>query len=76
MYIDGRDLSIEEVLTRMRDIARAQCGAEVDLQVHVDSKDDAAKIKGFASMTGCDVKIQRKDDGYLMNISGGSCKCG
>ena len=46
------------------------------MQVHVDSKEAAVKIKGFASMTGCHVKISRKDAGYLMNISGGSCKCG
>lgn len=76
MYIDGRGISVEDTMKKMREIARTQCGTAVDLEVEVDTKEDAMKIKGFASMTGCKVEIKKKNTGYLMNISGTSCKCG
>jgi len=73
MYIDGRRSSIEEVLIRVRDIVRSQPAGEADVELIVDSREHAIKVKAFCAMTGCDVKTTKGDDGYLMKVTGGSC---
>lgn len=73
MYIDGTRSSIEDVLTKVRDLMRSQPAGEADVEVLVESREHAIKVKAFCSMTGCDVKTARSDDGYRMKVTGGSC---
>ena len=76
MYtINGKNLSIEEVITELRDTVRCQPVDNADVEVFVISKEDAGKVKSFANMSGLDVKVTRKDDGYVLSIKGGSCRC-
>lgn len=73
MFIDGRDMIIEDLLLELRDIVRNQCAGEANVEVLVSVREDAVKVKGFASMSGCDVHVAQNDDGYLLKISGGAC---
>ena len=75
MFIDGRGKSIEEVLTNMRDVVRTQCAGEADVEVLVETREFAIKVKGFATMSGCNVKVSKHPDGYTMRVTGGSCRC-
>lgn len=73
MHIDGRGMIIEDLLLKIRETVRSQCVGEANLEILVTLRDDAIKIKGFASMSGCDVRVMQNDDGYLLKISGGTC---
>ena len=76
MYtINGKELSIEEVLSELRDTVRCQPVDSADVEVFVTSKEDAGKVKSYANMSGLDIKVTRKDEGYLLTIKGGSCRC-
>ena len=73
MYIDGKNQSIEEVLIKVRDTVRSQPTGESDVEVYVETRDHAVKVKAFATMSGNTVDISRKDGGYLIRVTGGSC---
>jgi len=73
MYIDGRNLSIEDVLLKVRDTVRSQPVGESDVELLVETRDYAVKVKAFATMSGNTVDITRKGEGYLIRVTGGSC---
>lgn len=75
MHIDGRKLDIEDVLIRLRDAVRSQPVDQADVTVLVGAKGDAARVRGFASMSGFEFNVAHIDEGYLLTVKGGSCRC-
>jgi len=73
MFINGKDMTIEEILTRLRDAVRMQPAGESDVELFVERREHAVNIKAFASMSGNTVEITKKDDGYSIKVTGGSC---
>lgn len=73
MYIDASNMTIEEVLTKLRDTVRMQPADEADVELYVPSRDYAVKIKAFASFSGNTVDVAREGDSYFIKITGGSC---
>ena len=63
----------ETLLTRLRDAVRSQPAGESDVELYVDSRDHAVKVKAFAAMSGNDVEVRRKDSGFSIRVTGGSC---
>lgn len=73
MYIDGRNMAIEDVLTRLRDAVRTQPAGESDVELLVQSREYAVKIKAFAAMSGNTIEVLKKDSGFFIKVTGGSC---
>ena len=73
MYIDGRNMTIEDVLIKLRDAVRSQPAGESDVELYVESRESAVKVKAFASMSGNTVEVAKKDDGFYIRVTGGSC---
>ncbi len=75
MTIDARDKAHPETLRQIRQHFAANCTGHVDLKVLVQTHAYAMIINDFASMSKCDSNIEKKDDHFIINISGDSCSC-
>ena len=75
MFIDARGLKDPEPLVKLREALRDQCTVENDITMLVDGKEEARKVKIFASMTYSPCEITKRDDHYELTIKR-MCNCG
>jgi len=73
MQIDARELGLEELLKQLKEILASQRGCDVDIDILLRTKRDEKKITAFVSMSGCAAHIDKKDNYYIMHISGTIC---
>ena len=73
MHIDARELDLQDLLTQFKEIlsAKRECFLTIDILVNTAS--DANKVKGFASMSGCTAEIDKKDNYYIIHVTGNPC---
>lgn len=74
--IDGREMQIEDVLKKLRDFLGSRSSLDEPVEVLVRTREDAKKVKGFASMTGSTTKFTQHGGYCSLLVSGGSCRCG
>jgi TusA-related sulfurtransferase len=75
VVIDGRNLSLQELLLALRDALKMQPGQEVSIELLVDKGCDIRKVKAFLRMSGCQTEIAARDGGSVVRITGGCCSC-
>ena len=75
MLVDARGLKDKEPLLKLREALRDQCTVENDIIMLVDGKEEAKKVKLFASMTFSPCEIIKREDHYELKITR-MCNCG
>jgi len=73
MVIDARRLELQELFKRLKEIFASGCGADVFIEVLVDTSANIKQIKAFISMTGCRTAIEERDGNYIVRITGTPC---
>ena len=74
MHIDARKLDQKELFARLKDLlsSNRECG-ELSIEILVGTLAEANKIKAFASMSGCQAGVEKRDDYYIINLNGNPC---
>ncbi len=70
---DTRELEIGEVFIKLKDLLASKLGKDVSIRICVYSQSEAAKIKAFITMSGCQIKVDKKEECYILHITG--CPC-
>jgi hypothetical protein len=73
MHIDARSLDVQEVLSKLKELLSSACGREVDIEITINSLSEAAKVKAFATMSGCRTEVAKKGECYIIYIKGIPC---
>jgi hypothetical protein len=73
--IDAREIELFDLFLQLKEMFAAQCGLEVDLDILVGTLRDSKKVSAFAAMSGCQTETLKRDDFYLVRITGSIC-CG
>lgn len=75
MLVDARGLEHKELFLKVRD-ALGCCTDEQMIDVLSGSQAQAKKIMSFMLMSGCNVELNKTEDGWLLRMTGRSCHCG
>ncbi|MDA8089388.1 MAG: hypothetical protein M0Z61_04095 [Nitrospiraceae bacterium] len=75
MIVDIRGLKDKEQFMKVRD-ALGCCTDEQMIDVLAGSHAQAKKIMSFMMMSGCVVEMVQSEDGWLLKMTGRSCRCG
>jgi hypothetical protein len=73
MHIDARELDLKDLFIKLKEILASKLGCEVSIEVLVNTSDDAKRLTAFVSMSGCRTEIDKKDNYYIMQITGIPC---
>ena len=73
MYIDARTLEHQELVLKIREILAAKHGCEVNIEILISTMAEVKKIKAFVTMSGCNAEVDKKDDSYIMHVTGAPC---
>lgn len=76
MVIDGRGRRVEDTLMQVRELFRDNCNLDLDIEVRVTDRDEAARVRAFAQMSGYSSGMTLDSEGWRVTIVGGSCRCG
>ena len=76
MEIDGRNMTQREILFAVREVLADDLCTVSDTEGGGGSQEDASKVRAYASMTGCDIKVSKSDEYFVVKIKAGSCRCG
>ena len=63
------------VFEELRENIRSRCKESINIEVLVDDEECVRKVQAFSKMTGCKVAWTEREKGYLVHITGNSCKC-
>jgi len=65
---------VHEVLLELREVLKANCGAEeVFIDVLLATMRDAKRVRAFMSMSGCSTNIDKADGHFVVRASGRAC---
>jgi hypothetical protein len=73
MIIDARTLDLKQLLLRMRDVLSDSVGREVSVEVLLSTADETKRLRAFVSMSGCLTTVEKKEDYYIVHITGSVC---
>ncbi len=73
MHIDARQLDLQDLLKQLKEVLATNIGSEVNIEVLVSSREDARKVTGFVSMSGCCAKVDKTDNYYIIHVAGNIC---
>jgi len=71
--IDAREIELQELFVKLKEIMCSSCSEEVNVDILVKSGSDSRKVNAFASMSGYRTSIEKKEGYYLVHISGYAC---
>jgi hypothetical protein len=71
--LDTKELELKELFIKLKDILASKLGKEVSIRICVYSLSDAAKIKAFIRMSGCQIKVDKKEGCFILHITGSPC---
>lgn len=73
MVIDAREIELQELFVNLKEIMCSSSGKEVVADIRVRGYGDAKKVTAFASMSGCQTRIENKGEYCIVHISGYAC---
>jgi hypothetical protein len=73
LTIDARQLTSEELFTKLRDILASHRGCDVSIDILLDTRSMSERVKAFVSMTGCQTELEEKNGYYIIRIRGSPC---
>jgi len=71
--LDANTQSLEQIFLKLKEILASKFGSEVSIKVLTNSEADAKKVKAFVSMSGCQTNVDKKDECYIIHITGSPC---
>ena len=71
--LDVNSQSLESIFLKLKEILASKFGSEVSIKVLTNTQTDAKKVKAFVSMSGCQTTIDKKDECYIIHITGSPC---
>ncbi len=75
MDINAMESGLDNTLAKLKDTLSSGHGCSVSLNITVGTEQDAKKVRAFAGMSGCSSSIDKKENHYIIHITGTSC-CG
>ncbi|MDA8083506.1 MAG: hypothetical protein M0024_07610 [Nitrospiraceae bacterium] len=75
MRLDARALEPGRLFRQLKDMI-ATCGSNEFIEVTVADFSTAQKVRAFASMSGCPVTVEKKEDCIVLRIDENTCGCG
>ena len=73
MQIDARKQGPQDLMTELKGILASKHGCNVSIDIILDTTDDAQRITSFVSMSGCKTEIDKKENYYIMHVTGIPC---
>ena len=71
--LDTSTQSLESIFLKLKEILASKFGSEVSIKVLTNSEADAKKVKAFVSMSGCQANVDKKNECYIIHITGSPC---
>jgi hypothetical protein len=71
--LDANNETLESIFLKLKEILASKLGSEVSIKVLTNSQADANKLKAFVSMSGCQTTLDKKDECYIIHITGSPC---
>lgn len=71
--IDARNDNLQDLLKRLKDIMASTRGSDMEIDILVTNGSDAKKVQGFVAMSGGRTKIDKKDNSYIIHVTGRLC---
>jgi len=71
--LDVNTQSLENIFLKLKEILASKLGSEVSIKVLTNSQADANRVKAFVTMSGCQTTIDKKDECYIIHITGSPC---
>jgi len=73
MKIDARDMSLDDILKRLRDILCNNRCEEINIEIIIEDSDSVKKVCTFLKMSGCKTDVIKKDSEFMVYASGYPC---
>ena len=71
--LDVNTQSLESIFLKLKEILSSKLGSEVSIKVLTNSQAEAKKVQAFVSMSGCQTAVDKKDECYIIHITGSPC---
>ncbi len=71
--LDANNETLESIFLKLKEILSSKYGSEVSIKVLTNSQADAKKVKAFVTMSGCQTNVDKKDECYIIHITGSPC---
>lgn len=71
--LDATQGNLEEVFLKLKEMLASKLGSDVSIIVQAGSQADAKKVQAFASMSGCQTSVDKRDEWYIIHITGSPC---
>lgn len=75
MTFDARGKKHPEPLKEIREYVTSNCRGPIDFKILVDSHEYAKTISAFSEMSKCQTDVEKKDNHYVISVTGDSCAC-
>ena len=73
MLIDAREIELQELFVKLREIMCTSSGEEVMVDVLITDCSASRKVTSFASMSGYRTSVENKGEHCVVHISGYAC---
>jgi len=74
MQLDARGLESQELFRKLKQMI-SSCGSNESIEVLVYDQVTLKRVKAFASMSGCPVETEKKEDFFILRITENTCGC-
>jgi hypothetical protein len=73
MYIDARELELQDLFRKLKEILASKLGEDVFLEILIQNRGDVKRIKTFVALSGCQTAVEEREGNYLVRITGSPC---
>jgi hypothetical protein len=71
--IDARNIELHDLVIKLKDLLSTKLGEDVEITISIATWENAKKIKTFFSMSGCQSIVNKKDEYYIIEVTGNPC---
>ena len=71
--LDANKQPLEHIFLKLKEIISSKLGSEVSIKVRTNSEADVKKVQAFVTMSGCQTTVDKKDEHYIIHITGSPC---
>jgi len=76
MILDLRDLKGDEPFRKVREVLKDLCPEDEIFEIFLNNEALAKRMKGFMTMSGCNVELLRTQEAWIVKVTGRNCYCG
>lgn len=73
MLIDAREIELQDLLVKLREIMYESLGKEIMVDVLLKDDSDCRKVTSFAALSGLRTSVEKNGEARLVRISGSAC---